>query len=188
MHIYGITHTAISSDVLVLDTGFVPRIIGLEASACIDYDDRFKERAYKPELQDRRYISRHRLKAFNKGETINSYPDGVKMDLYAVGALMLEAFFHPIVKAKDGTYPEAEEIDWSLFKDGYGLDERERRELVNVIKGLLNSDNQKPSSFDAEKAFSSALFQSLHQVDIKETTLTFITQLMFTQQQKPPAA
>jgi hypothetical protein len=62
LHSNGISHSALSSDSLVLDYGLIPYIIGMEGSACVDYDDRFRERALTPLLQDERYISKCRLR------------------------------------------------------------------------------------------------------------------------------
>ena len=38
LHSKGISHSALSSDSLVLDYGLIPYIIRLEGSACIDYE------------------------------------------------------------------------------------------------------------------------------------------------------
>jgi hypothetical protein len=106
------------------------------------------------------------------------------MDLYAFGVLLLEAFFHPVARDSDGTYPSAKDIDWNRIRDGYELTESERKSLTWLVKELLEVDSAKPSKIDAEKAYSSAWFQSFPDINPEET-YKFITQLLFIHNQPP---
>ena len=97
LHAKGISHSALSCDSLALDYGLIPYIVGLEGSACIDYEKRFSKRDLTPLLQDRRYISKYRLQRINSGKVVvDGCDETLRMDLYAFGVLLIEAFFHPV--------------------------------------------------------------------------------------------
>ena len=106
------------------------------------------------------------------------------MDLYAFGVLLLEAFFHPVARDGDGTYPLASDIDWSRIRDGYELTDGDRNALTTLIKQLLENDSAKPSKIDAEKAYDSTWFRSFPNINPEET-YKFITQLLFIHNQPP---
>jgi hypothetical protein len=44
LHSRGISHSALSSDSILLDEGFIPYVAGLESSACIESEPQFETR------------------------------------------------------------------------------------------------------------------------------------------------